>query len=53
LLAFVLLFLATQKNKSGQRVASVWMIVLTAIGAVVVLVLAIRTLFRIYLTVFG
>ncbi len=53
LLAFSLLYLGIQKESSGKRIADAWMIGLTAIGAIVVMVLAMRTLFRICLATFG
>ena len=47
-LVFSLLFLATRKLKSGERVTPAWMIIVTGIGAIIVVLLAVRTVARIY-----
>ena len=49
LLAASLLYLATRRSETGERVAPLWLVVVGAVGFVVVLAFAARTVVRIYL----
>ncbi|MEM7316192.1 MAG: divalent metal cation transporter, partial [Planctomycetota bacterium] len=49
ILVVTLIYLAATRLESGERIVPLWMILIDALGAIVILALAIRTLFRILL----
>ena len=51
LLAGVMLWLATRKDVAGQRMIPAWMVTLAVAGSALVLVLSVRTGYRLYLQI--